>query len=491
MAKKKVALVLSGGVSLGAYIAGAIDELLTAFACANESASGDQYEIDIISGASAGATTGALVAHGLLYRKGRTALHDVWVEGIDMADLLSVQDIDTEPMSVLTAGPLVKLAASVLFAGNAGMKPDPASFCADELILAMTITNTLALPYSERVAEPASGRTEKFVQARNAEQETFRLNTATPIPYTEVWQRIALVAQASAAIPFVFPLVHLSRQMADDEQYILKPDLTGEADFWYYDGGTFNNLPVDLAWNYAKTGGMDDRVIVVVNPWRPVTGLTPRDTDRPGLLQGAMGLLSAMRNESTALRFAGEVLGRDMMQAAAPVQHTAPAADGAARGIAGVGDPPVELLGNFALVMPTADDKRLHGNHLHALAAFLDRSFREYDFRRGAADAQKTAHDVLKIQYDSGRPADFYLPDDDKTLPCADDLQTYAALGTIKSTKHPDKTVLQVFEDALGKRVSGLVRKWNPPGPDLPYDLLLPPLITHLLDEHIPGLWTE
>ena len=54
MAKKQVALVLSGGSSLGSYIAGALDELTRAFAAS------DQYEIDIITGASAGATTSAM-----------------------------------------------------------------------------------------------------------------------------------------------------------------------------------------------------------------------------------------------------------------------------------------------------------------------------------------------------------------------------------------------------------------------------------------------
>jgi predicted acylesterase/phospholipase RssA len=61
MAKKQVALVLSGGSSLGAYMSGALDELLKGFAAA-----ADAFEIDIITGASAGATTSALIAHGLL-----------------------------------------------------------------------------------------------------------------------------------------------------------------------------------------------------------------------------------------------------------------------------------------------------------------------------------------------------------------------------------------------------------------------------------------
>ncbi len=72
MPKTKIALVLSGGTSAGAYIAGALDELMRAFSHT------DKYEIDIITGASAGATTAALLAHGLWYRGGNTRLEHVW-----------------------------------------------------------------------------------------------------------------------------------------------------------------------------------------------------------------------------------------------------------------------------------------------------------------------------------------------------------------------------------------------------------------------------
>ncbi|HEU5424413.1 MAG TPA: patatin-like phospholipase family protein, partial [Nitrolancea sp.] len=66
MAKTRIAFVLSGGVSGGSYIAGALDEILRALK------SSDQFEVDIISGASAGATNAALIAHRLCYRDGET-----------------------------------------------------------------------------------------------------------------------------------------------------------------------------------------------------------------------------------------------------------------------------------------------------------------------------------------------------------------------------------------------------------------------------------
>src|SRR6266566_1522726 len=160
MPKKKVALVLSGGVSLGSYIAGALDELMKAFAASKD------YEIDIITGASAGATTGAIIAHGLLYRGGETALHDVWVDKIDITDLLEPQVPAGEPASALSARHLEQVASETLQWDRPVQR---AAFCASKLTLSMTIANTTGLRYVSRVEEPAPGRPEEYIQVRHSE----------------------------------------------------------------------------------------------------------------------------------------------------------------------------------------------------------------------------------------------------------------------------------------------------------------------------------
>src|SRR5689334_4817843 len=106
---KKVALVLSGGVSLGAYIAGALDELLAAFVAVP-----DQYQIDIITGASAGATSAALIAHGLLYRGGQTELRAAWVDKVDITDLLAPDIPRGEPLSLLNSRRIREVAGESL-----------------------------------------------------------------------------------------------------------------------------------------------------------------------------------------------------------------------------------------------------------------------------------------------------------------------------------------------------------------------------------------
>ena len=132
------------------------------------------------------------------------------------------------------------------------------------------------------------------------------------------------------------------------------------------------------------------------------------------------------------------------------------------RTIPGVLQAPVDLLGHFALVMPREGDKRLRGNHLHAMGAFLDERFREYDFRRGAADARLAARAVLDIMYDAGRPDGFYDPDSDPAL--NKDIERYEDLD-VPSTLDDKRTVRSVFEGALEARVKALVAALDLPGP--------------------------
>ena len=487
MAKKQVALVLSGGSSLGAYMSGALDELLKGFAAA-----ADAYEIDIITGASAGATTSALIAHGLLYKGGNTALHDVWVDNVDIVDLLA-PDVPTGVWpSVLNGRRLQELAQQALAWPNAQDQGTRAAFCAPNLTVAMTITNTSSLPYVSRIRQPAAGRDEPYVQYRNAEQETFYLTNQVG-PTDPMWQRIGTVARASAAIPFVFPLVQLARRAgepSDDTQYIQKPSFSGEAHFWYADGGTFNNLPVDLAWYHIRkrNSNLDDRVVIVVNPWHRSADPPDLNPPYPGFVPHALGMLSAVMRESSALQFQNEIIFPSqggLPASGTPTPTTLPA-DGE-RALVGVDPAPVNLLGNFALVMPQASDSRLHGNHLHAMGAFLDRRFREYDFRRGAADAQRMLQQTLQITYDAARPAGFYDPDSDPALKA--DLSTYAGLDSIPSARDPKQTVRQVFEGALGRRIDALIKAWNMPGPDLVEDPIAATIIKRLVFQQLPAGW--
>jgi predicted acylesterase/phospholipase RssA len=471
MAKKRVALVLSGGISLGSYIAGALDELMRAFAAAS-----DDYVIDIITGASAGATTGAIIAHGLLYRGGDTKLHDVWVHKLDMIDMLAPNMPQGDPLSLLSAGRLRQVAKETIVWDNPQDAGTRARFCADDLTLAMTLTNIDPLPYVSRIQLPAVHRKEDYVQYRHSEQETFYLGDQPPTHAD--WQRIAEVARASAAIPFVFPMVRLNRTPTQKTHYIQTPALTGPADFWYCDGGTFNNLPVDLAWHYIRRNDKDlepqDRLLVVVDPSRNDISTVAPTAQPPALLPFAFKMITAHRNESSALQFDREIVlpsqqghGDDEIRGAIP----------------GIDRANIELLEQFRLVIPDRQAPPLYGSYFNALSAFLDQRFREYDYRRGAADANRVAHELLEIDYNSDRPPGFFEPDKDPSLQF--DLSDYAALDTIPSTRDPSRSVRQVFEDALDGRIRAIVDVWNPWGPNI----IASKLIEGFVHDQLPGMW--
>ena len=121
----------------------------------------------------------------------------------------------------------------------------------------------------------------------------------------------------------------------------------------------------------------------------------------------------------------------------------------------------------------------------HALSAFLDQKFREYDYRRGAADARRVALDVLGITQNVTRPEGeaFYRPDDDTTL--NQDLSSYDILGSIDSSREAGRNVREVFERALKGRIKALVNQIDPPGPDLVYAWALERIIL----KKLPDIW--
>lgn len=478
MAKKRVALVLSGGVSLGSYIAGALDELLRALAASGE------YEIDVITGASAGATTAAIIAHGLMYRNGETALHDAWVKKVDIVELLPAHLPADQPMSLLSNELLRRVARETLAWPDANDSAMASPLCAPTLTVALTLANIEGLSYTSRLTMQAFGREEVFVQDRYAEQETFHLDLGVP-PTDPIWIRMQDVAIASAALPFVFPPVALRRQATNPLHYIQKPEFDDEAEFLYCDGGTFNNLPIDLAWHFARQNDSpgDERVIIMVDPSHDrILQLDARPpAERPAarsLLQYAFQLLGAVRSESSAVQFDREVVLPSLNErgAVSRLQGALPGVDRAE----------VEVLDDVALVLPKAGGRRLKGSYLaYALSAFLDETFREYDFRRGAADARRVATDVLNIAYSAARPEGdrFYQPDGDpQFLP---ELTDYRVLDTIPSSSNPSRSVKAVFEDALRGRIRGLVNRIDPPGPDVFYSWFVE---QHVIGQ-LPHLW--
>ena len=99
---KRVAITIAGAVSLGSYEAGVTYELLEALRVHNEAADeagtpDAKIYVDVITGASAGGMTAAMLAQWLMFRgdsmKGALTnpLYHAWVERISLAGLAKLQ----------------------------------------------------------------------------------------------------------------------------------------------------------------------------------------------------------------------------------------------------------------------------------------------------------------------------------------------------------------------------------------------------------------
>ncbi|MGH2404257.1 MAG: patatin-like phospholipase family protein [bacterium] len=260
----RIALTLAGGVSLGAYQAGATYELL--WALAHRTDPGEPVLIDVLTGASAGAMNAAVLARALLYdRATADELHRAWVKEVSAADLLEGQPT----ASLFSDRPIRDLVRRILEPPPVRTDPHPAE--PGDLRMALTLSNLNGINYALGYANVPSG----FDTTIFSDWIVFRLGRDVPVeaPLPAVWRSIARAATASGAFPFAFPTVRLERRLADyARSEIYDPDASRE--FTYVDGGLFNNEPVGLAREMVE--GLeaadprierDRRIHILVDPY--------------------------------------------------------------------------------------------------------------------------------------------------------------------------------------------------------------------------------
>lgn len=265
---KKLAIVISGAVSLGSYEAGVTYEVLEAIAKHNENSKpNDRIEIDVITGASAGGMTATILAKSLLCH-GRSLrdpytnpLYKAWVEEVKMlrsADnelpgLLEVDDPEQHKYSLLNIETLNQIANSVLPDDIQACPPDcpmgdahPAAARdlnnTPEVLVGLAMGNLngfpLSLPlnsgiglyssgdftysqYKDRFVLRMSRPNEKDLTADLAleEWEEYRVNPGgvgqwkprTSPNSTVSWSDLREIALSSGAFPFAFSVRQIMR----------------------------------------------------------------------------------------------------------------------------------------------------------------------------------------------------------------------------------------------------------------------------------------
>ena len=304
----EIGLTMAGAVSAGAYTAGVVDSLMEALdaweAAKQRQAQNPQSEplcpdhevtLRVVSGASAGAIVGAIVAAnvdrqwtpahaGNVNDPGlRNPLYQCWVKDIRIVALLGSKDLDTDdaPVSVLDGTALDVIAESAFsFQAPAIHR----RYVANPLRCLFSLTNLTGVPfnYSLRgntglgqdltmhadcmrfgVLNAGSAAAPSLRVADDASYE-YPLAPCTEAKWNNAaWKRFALAALASGAFPLGLRPRALERNTSDYSGLLLaQADATGapvaispawpatqgsKYPFLSVDGGCVDNEPLELA----------------------------------------------------------------------------------------------------------------------------------------------------------------------------------------------------------------------------------------------------
>ncbi len=265
----RLAIAISGAVSLGSYEAGVMFEIIRAISSHNSKvADNKQIKIDVLTGASAGGMTAVILAQKLLF-EGNTLetpvtnhLYLPWVKVADVHGMLQIREDDDPDKSILSSGFIAGIAKNFLLDryenGNAPQQiRHPAA--AESIRLGLALSNLNGVDYGieafdgAELAEPGS----KFIYTR------FQDSMTRTVTYADdnkaFWEPVAKAARACGAFPFAFRPLHVHR---DDKEvdYRGKP-IQGvpfpEQAFTYTDGGVFNNSPLGMAKSLADERDTD------------------------------------------------------------------------------------------------------------------------------------------------------------------------------------------------------------------------------------------
>lgn len=260
---ERIGLIMTGAVSLGSFHAGALTEVLYALDHFRREKN-RPVELDVITGASAGAMTAGLVAHIVMnnYAERRQNLYRAWVELVTIDRLLT-----NPPINALLSGKPVEEI------GNLCIQPPfdvagRAAFAPEVLHMVLTVSNLCGV---DRKIEPVSGK--PFISTFFNDRIEFHLgNQATAgvesVQDAATWDRVRQFAIASGAFPLAFPPSRLARTALEyDPSNLVEAAL--DLNPFYVDGGTFNNQPIGEAVRLARQSRTahfgDTRKFIFVN----------------------------------------------------------------------------------------------------------------------------------------------------------------------------------------------------------------------------------
>lgn len=285
---KKLAITIAGAVSLGSYESGVMYEILSALAQHNrwadaQNPAAERFEIDVLTGASAGGMTVAMLAQRLLYDGDslddpyNNPLYNAWVKQIDIGGLLPLRTSKPKPPrasypdsylvpepvanSLLSSDAVIDISLTSItdrYLGTpAAHKPHPAVTTDSDLYLGLSLSNLSGIDYERHTQ---SGN--EFIYTDHQDELLCQLHPDTA-DTVATWEPIRRAAVSCGAFPFAFRAQDLTRSKSDYTSPYLSPGVFADGDtrnFTYTDGGVFQNEPLGMAKNFVDKipGGRDN-----------------------------------------------------------------------------------------------------------------------------------------------------------------------------------------------------------------------------------------
>lgn len=266
---QKLAIAISGAVSLGSYEAGVIYEIVEAIAQHNshpDTLDEQRIEIDVITGASAGAMTACILTQKLMFeaealrQPHANALYGPWVEDVDIMDLLKLRLPKDDPnFSILSSERIAEIGATYLLQRYATGQPTPRQrhpAAAASIRLGLAMSNLNGVDYAIDMTDfpdlnhssqdNSSQRLPRFTYTQHRDFFTDEITNSDADDHFNRWQQLEKIARSSGAFPFAFRPLQVDR-LGSDPSYSGSTLISQLHSFVYTDGGVFENEPLGLA----------------------------------------------------------------------------------------------------------------------------------------------------------------------------------------------------------------------------------------------------
>jgi hypothetical protein len=257
---KRLAITISGAVSLGSYEAGVLYEVLEAIAVHNtDQATTDSEKIyvDVITGASAGGMCATVLAHALLYHGAglrdpkSNALHDPWIVDVDLKTLLAQQKDEDPAKSLLSSNLIESISKKYITSRYSTNPPPPAAphpaiDPSKPLRLGLALSNLDGVDYALPLQ---TGGQFTYTRYQDEFRRVYTLGAESDNLST--WDEVRNAAVACGAFPFAFRVKALQRTLGDYVNPVPADFPKLGMNFAYTDGGVFQNEPLGMAKDFV------------------------------------------------------------------------------------------------------------------------------------------------------------------------------------------------------------------------------------------------